>query len=220
MKNVVLLIALFITIHSAFSQDIEIEYIESFDKIENCQEISFRETINSFGNLMTCQEALDYVYSGDTTRLYCVHMIFNMETEKVIDISKELTLPRKYFYIEYKDYYVIANSSYLCQNENELSQVFLNLHVISRDLELMSSTVVYSGNEYDEELQGLINPASGKIFITGFKKGMGKYAKLLEVNQESLKFEVIVERFNIEVGSENWKRELEELGWYGSFMVE
>jgi len=214
----ILLIAFLVANHLSFSQVFKAEYIKSFNKIENSQLISFRKIINSKGKLMTEQEALDYVYKGDTSRLYCIYKIFNMETEKIISISKELTLPRKYFLIEFNNYYLIANSTFICQDVNELSQVSLILHVINKNFESTDSLEVYKGNEFDDALLGMINPVNGKVFITGFKKEIGRYAKLLEVNPESLKFEVIKEKNNVEFSSENWEREIENLGWYEEFI--
>ncbi len=212
------MIAFIIANHLSFSQVFEKEYIRSFNKIENGQKIDFLKLINSQGKLMTKQEALDYAYKGDTSRLYCIHKIFNMETEKVSGKSKELTLPRKYFFIEFDNYYLIANSSYLCQNENNLAQISLFLHVINKDLELKNSLEVYKGNEYDYGLAGMINTKNCKVFITGFEKEIGRYAKLLEINPKSLKFEVIKEKNNAEINSENWEREIEKLGWYEEFL--
>lgn len=214
----ILLITFIIVNYLSFSQVFKTEYIKSFNKIENSQEISFRKIVNSQGKLMTSQEALDYVYKGDTSRLYCIHKIFNMETEKVSGISKELTLPKKYFLIEFNNYYLIANSSFLCQDVNKLSQVSLILHVINKNYESTDSLEVYKGNEYDDELLGMINPVNGKVFITGFEKEIGRYAKLLEINQESLKFEEIKEKNNAGISFENLKKELEKLGWYEEFL--
>jgi hypothetical protein len=97
MKSFILLIVFITANHLCCSQLINMAYIKSFNKIENTQNIDFQRNINSQGKLMTKQEALDYVYSGDTSRLYCIQEIFNMETEKVVGISRVLFLPRKYF---------------------------------------------------------------------------------------------------------------------------
>ena len=92
------------------------------------------------------------------------------------------------------------------------------LHVIGKDLELKSSLEVYRGTEYDFNLTGMINTANGRIFLTSFEKKSGSDAKLLEMNQESLRYEVIKEKKPVEMHSDNWKRELEKLGWYEDFL--
>ncbi|HPS05531.1 MAG TPA: hypothetical protein PLE97_09305, partial [Tenuifilaceae bacterium] len=180
--------------------------------------IDFQWLYYNKGKPMTVQEALDYVYNGDTSRLHCIYEIFNMETEKVIGTARELFLPKKYFLVELDSCYLVANSSFLCENEYGLMEVSLILHVIGKDLELKSSLEVYRGNEYDDYLMGMINTANGRIFLTSFEKKSGSDAKLLKMNQESLRYEVIKEKKPVEMHSDNWKRELEKLGWYEDFL--
>ena len=218
MRNRVLLVALMIATHLGYSQEYSLDYIQSFDRIGSGQEISFRWLNHNRGKPMTVQEALDYVYNGDTSRLHCIYEIFNMETEKVIGTARELFLPKKYFLVELDSCYLVANSSFLCENEYGLMEVSLILHVIGKDLELKSSLEVYRGNEYDDYLMGMINTANGRIFLTSFEKKSGSDAKLLEMNQESLRYEVIKEKKPVEMHSDNWKRELEKLGWYEDFL--
>ncbi len=218
MKSI-LLLNLFLTInYLSFSQDVKREYIESFNRVDTSVLIDFLETINSQGKLMTKQEALDYVYHGDSSRLYCIHEILNMETEKRSGITREFKLPRKYFFIELKNCYLIASSSYLCKDLNKLAQVSLVLEVISKNLILKDTLEIYRGNEYNYEFAGMINPINGKVFITGFNKIVKRYARLLELNQDELRFKIIREKNNADISSENWKSEVEKLGWYDEFM--
>ena len=218
MRNRVMMVALMIATHLGYSQEYSMDYIQSFDRIGSGQEIDFQWLYYNRGKPMTVQEALDYVYNGDTSRLHCIYEIFNMETEKVIGTARELFLPKKYFLVELDSCYLVANSSFLCENEYGLMEVSLILHVIGKDLELKSSLEVYRGNEYDDYLMGMINTANGRIFLTSFEKKSGSDAKLLEMNQESLRYEVIKEKKPVEMHSDNWKRELEKLGWYEDFL--
>ena len=218
MRNRVMMVALMIATHLGYSQEYTLDYIQSFDRIGSGQEIDFQWLYYNRGKPMTVQEALDYVYNGDTSRLHCIYEIFNMETEKVIGTARELFLPKKYFLVELDSCYLVANSSFLCENEYGLMEVSLILHVIGKDLELKSSLEVYRGNEYDDYLMGMINTANGRIFLTSFEKKSGSDAKLLEMNQESLRYEVIREKKPVEMHSDNWKRELEKLGWYEDFL--
>ena len=213
-----MMVALMIATHLGYSQEYTLDYIQSFDRIGSGQEIDFQWLYYNRGKPMTVQEALDYVYNGDTSRLHCIYEIFNMETEKVIGTARELFLPKKYFLVELDSCYLVANSSFLCENEYGLMEVSLILHVIGKDLELKSSLEVYRGNEYDDYLMGMINTANGRIFLTSFEKKSGSDAKLLEMNQESLRYEVIKEKKPVEMHSDNWKRELEKLGWYEDFL--
>ncbi len=213
-----MMVALMIATHLGYSQEYSMDYIQSFDRIGSGQEIDFQWLYYNKGKPMTVQEALDYVYNGDTSRLHCIYEIFNMETEKVIGTARELFLPKKYFLVELDSCYLVANSSFLCENEYGLMEVSLILHVIGKDLELKSSLEVYRGNEYDDYLMGMINTANGRIFLTSFEKKSGSDAKLLKMNQESLRYEVIKEKKPVEMHSDNWKRELEKLGWYEDFL--
>ena len=97
MRNRVMMVALMIATHLGYSQEYTLDYIQSFDRIGSGQEIDFQWLYYNRGKPMTVQEALDYVYNGDTSRLYCIYKVFNMETEKVISTYRELTLPEKYF---------------------------------------------------------------------------------------------------------------------------
>ena len=213
-----MMVALMIATHLGYSQEYTLDYIQSFDRIGSGQEIDFQWLYYNRGKPMTVQEALDYVYNGDTSRLHCIYEVFNMETEKVIGTARELFLPKKYFLVELDSCYLVANSSFLCENEYGLMEVSLILHVIGKDLELKSSLEVYRGTEYDFNLTGMINTANGRIFLTSFEKKSGSDAKLLEMNQESLRYEVIKEKKPVEMHSDNWKRELEKLGWYEDFL--
>ena len=213
-----MMVALMIATHLGYSQEYSMDYIQFFDRIGSGQEIDFQWLYYNRGKPMTVQEALDYVYNGDTSRLHCIYEIFNMETEKVIGTARELFLPKKYFLVELDSCYLVANSSFLCENEYGLMEVSLILHVIGKDLELKSSLEVYRGTEYDFNLTGMINTANGRIFLTSFEKKSGSDANLLEMNQESLRYEVIKEKKPVEMHSDNWKRELEKLGWYEDFL--
>ena len=218
MRNRVMMVALMIATHLGYSQEYSMDYIQFFDRIGSGQEIDFQWLYYNRGKPMTVQEALDYVYNGDTSRLHCIYEIFNMETEKVTGTARELFLPKKYFLVELDSCYLVASSSVLCENKYGLMEESIILHVIGKDLELKSSLEVYRGTEYDFNLTGMINTANGRIFLTSFEKKSGSDAKLLEMNQESLRYEVIKEKKPVEMHSDNWKRELEKLGWYEDFL--
>ena len=215
-----MMVALMIATHLGYSQEYSLDYIQSFDRIGSGQEINFQWLISDIyrGKPMTVQEALDYVYNGDTLRLHCIYEIFNMETEKVTGTVRELFLPKKYFLVELDSCYLVASSSFLCENKYGLIEESLILHVIGKDLELKSSLEVCRDNGYYSDLTGMINTTNGRIFLTSFEKKSGSDAKLLKMNQESLRYEVIKEKKPVEMHSDNWKRELEKLGWYEYFL--
>jgi hypothetical protein len=216
MKKVMLIIVFITSYYICKSQVVKMEYLKSYSKVENNQEISFLRLINTKGKLMTVQEALEYVYHGDSSKLYCYEIVFDMEKEKVISKTRKLFLPEKYFLIEFSNFYLIANCAYSCP-EDDIFQVYLILHIINKkDLKIMDSLKVYEGNEYNDELAGMINPANGKIFINGYNNHV-RYAKLIGINRESLRFEVIKEKNNVQFSSENWVQEVKNIGWYDDF---
>lgn len=217
MKYILFLIVTMASYFNCYSQIYEKEYVDSFNKNSGQEIISFGKLIN-MGEKMTVHEALEYVYKGDTSKLYCVQKIFNMETEKVSGVSRELFLPNKCLQIDLNNCILIANTSFDCQDVNKLSKVELILSLIDKDYRLTDTLIVYEGNDYDYDFSGLINTINGKIFITGFEKTIGRYAKLYAINQESLEFEIIKEKNNAEINSENWEKEIEKLGWKEDFM--
>lgn len=81
---------------------------------------------------------------------------------------------------------------------------------------LVDKMIVYSGNDYD--LSGMINTSNGNVFLTGVENRNQRYAKIFKVNSENLKFELTKEKRNYNFSTENWKRELEKLGWFDQFV--
>jgi hypothetical protein len=200
-----------------YSQTFKKEFIDSFRKSKKEELISFGRLIN-WDNQMTKQEALDYVYNGDTSRLYCIQKIFNMETEKTEGVSRDIYLPNKSLRIDGENYILIATTSFECQNINEMVKVKLTLSLIDNNYNLKDTMLVYEGNDYDYKISGLLNTSNGKAFITGYEKETGRYAKLIKINLEILKFEVVREKIHADISSENWEKELEKLGWYEEFI--
>jgi len=214
-RNVLFIFSL-VFCHIMYAQEYNPEYINSFKEIEEYNIVDFGKVIQ-LGDNMTKKEALNYVYNGDTARLYCIQEIFNMETEKTEGTIRELFLPKKCMRIDMENYYLIANTSYRCQDINELTRVLLTIYIIGKDYLLKDSIIAYIGHEYDYELTGLINLKNANVFLTGIENKTERYAKIFRINQNSLKFEIVREKHNAELNSENWKKELEKLDWLGEF---
>lgn len=217
MKTIILIVNLFLS-YTAYCQIYNKDYINSFKENNSKNYLNFG-TIIQQGVKMTKNEALDYVYNGDTNKLYCVSKIFNMETEKIETISRELILPKKNLRINFKDFYILANTSFDCNDKNLLIKVFLTLSIIGKDFKLKDKLIVYIGNEYDYTLTGLLNPNTGKVFLIGDIQNIGsKQAYIYGINNETLKFELIKEDNNIIGATDNLVKLLEFLGWEETFM--
>lgn len=112
---------------ACYSQVIEKNYLDSYKKSEKEELVNFNRLVNT-GKKMTKEEALYYVYEGDTSRLYCVQKKFNMETEKVEGFTRELFLPNKCLRIDKKDYTIIAITIFECQDIEKILTIKLMLY--------------------------------------------------------------------------------------------
>jgi hypothetical protein len=138
-------------------------YLNSFKETSKQRLGNFRVLLNA-GENMTKEQALQFVYENDSTRLYCHFQEFNMETEKRGAFTTELYLPQKCVKLTTSKFILIGYSTFRCEDPNKLLKLFLTLKIVdSRSLKITDSLVVYRGNEYDWEMTGLINPQKNKI---------------------------------------------------------
>ena len=219
MKYLTLFLGCIAILQISYSQTLSyVEYVNSF-KENQAKKILDAGDIVQINNRMTKDEALAFVYKGDTTKLYCNQKIFNMETEKVKGISRELYLPDKCMRIDMGTYILIANNSYKCQNPNELLLIFLTLTIVNKDYQPIDSLSIYKGSDYGPDITGLINPNNGKVFIFGKIKNIsGRQAIIYKINPESFKFETLIENDNFNGSIDHLNKTLDMLGWSEIFM--
>jgi hypothetical protein len=195
------------------------KYLDSFKESSKEQLSHFRSLLNN-GKNMTKEQAAEFVYQNDTSRLYCHFQEFNMETEERGAFTRELYLPQKCLKLTTTNFILIGYSSFECSDPQKLSKVLLTIKLInSKSLNVTDSLVVYSGNEYDWEITGLINPQNYKIFTV---KEMGKRtsianAIIYRVN-DALQFEIAKQQDNIENMSDDLEKDIELLGWKEAFL--
>ena len=219
MKRILILFYSTLTIGCGYAQNPNfIKYINSYKKEKPDKILNFAKVVQ-INRQMTKEDALEFVYNGDTAKLYCKQKIFNMETEKVEGIAKDLYLPSKCLRINMGNYFLIAYSSYLCQNPNELLKIVLNLSIVDRNFKIRDNMLVYKGSDYESEIAGLLNPNTGKIFLLGDIQNIeSKQAYIYKINIETLKFELIKEENNITGTNDNLTKLLDLLEWNETFM--
>lgn len=212
---------LFLSFFSCFraAQDASYtDFVKSFKeegskKSVNFGEIAFRNSLP-----MTKQEALQFVYDGDSSKLYCKQEIFNMETEKTSGISTELYLPSKCLKISTNDYILIGYSEYSCQDPNELLKIILRLSIVSNTYQVTDNLIAYQGSDYDFDRMGLISPTTGNILLVNVNQKNGKTdAFIYQVNTKTLKFEVVRESLGVVGSTDNLLKLSERLGWESLF---
>lgn len=206
MKLSLSILSIIILTNSGCTQPTEFKkFVDSFKKERTDQILDFGRIVQT-SNPMTKREALLYVYQGDTIKLYCNHKIFSMETEKVEGISRELFLPSKCLRLDLGGYYLVAYTSYDCQDPDKLPTFLLNMRIIDKNYKIRDSLIVYKEVE-DWEISGLINPGNGKIFIRTEQQAL-----IYRVNS-NLKFEIEKERSNIKSTTDYLEKDLEMLNW-------
>jgi len=188
-KYLILFFLLFSTCES-YPQDPEYtKYIQSFKATSADEIYDFGRTVQT-SNAMSTEEAVRYVYHGDTSKLHCSQRIINMETEKDEGISRELYLPDKCMKIDQGSYLLIAYTSYQCRAVNETVKIKLILKTMTKNYLAVDSLVVYEGDDYDHEITGLLNPKAGKLVLAGHPDGVDEPQAILYSIDNNMKFKI------------------------------
>ena len=219
MKQIQVFLIIILIANIGFAQNSNyVKYVNSF-KVEKTNTILKLGKIVQISNQMTKEEALAFVYNGDSSKLYCHQKIFNMETEKVEGISTDLYLPNKCMQLDMGNYFLIAYTSYQCKNPDEMLKVLLTLSIINKEYKSMNDLLVYKRNENESEITGLLNPLNGKIFVIGnIMNESTKQAIIYKINAVSLKFEPIKANDNVIIDTDDLYQILDMLGWKEIFM--
>lgn len=195
------------------------QYLDSFEEMSKQKIGNFGSLLNGGKNMLE-EQAIKYVYQNDTSKLYCHFEEFNMETEEHGPITREMYLPQKCLKVTTSKFIMIGYSSFECSDPKKLLKMFLTLKIIdSKNLNVTDSLVVFSGNEYDWEMTGLINPQNSKIFILktmGTRTGQ-KQCLIYRIN-DALKFEIQKQQNNIENMTDDLEKDIQLLGWEEAFL--
>jgi hypothetical protein len=217
-KTLIILLMIFSLCNILAQSPSYVNYINSF-KEDTSSKILFFKKIVDRKNRMTKEEALDFVYNGDTSRLYCYQASFNMETEKVEGSSRDLYLPDKCLKINMPEYTLIGYSSYKCKNPNQPLKFFLNLIIVNKKYQLTDSLIVLESTDFDSDISGLLNPKTEKLFLVGYLKNRPeRQAIIYKINSSNLKFEIIKELNEVSDYPDDLMKTLEILGWKELFM--
>jgi hypothetical protein len=193
-------------------------FVNSFTEIDEDKVAKFSVIVQT-KNPMTMSEASLYVYHNDTSRLYCIQKIINMETEKVIRINRELYLPDKSLLLKGNGFTLIGYSSYECQNPNALFKNFLTLKTLTSDNREADTLLAYIGTETDFILTGMINPRQNKIFILGHINDPQRSDAVLYEIDSNARFKKIDEKLNIKL-TDNFFKAADACGWGNFFRNE
>lgn len=196
-----------------------VKFINSFPVIRSKSVMQFGLMVQN-GPKMTKQESISFVYLNDSMKLYCNQKVINMETEKVVGISTELYFPQKCFQIKTSKFTVIGFSSYDCQDPNKLLKQFLTLNIIDAlTYKVTDSLIVYKGNDYGWDINGLINTQTNMIFLIEKlgKRTSNARAIVYKIN-DGLKFEIENQQGNVKGMNDNLDKDLELLGWKNAFL--
>jgi hypothetical protein len=234
MKNFIIILSMFIlnvgcAQTTKKNQDAKfIDFINSFyeeksDEILDLEEIKYNMKRRT---PMTKDEALSFVYNTeDTTALYCVQEIFNMETEEILGEHTSLYLPDKYFRIEKENYFLLCYSYYECNGRYGQITSFIHCSIVDKNYNITDKLLVVNCDYTDEcNIRSLLNPTNSKIFLlhtfaTWDKQHETHKAYMYEVDNSTLKFRLIKEddvKKGVDTG--NLRSVLNGLSWQDVFL--
>jgi hypothetical protein len=196
------------------------KYIDSYEETSKQKLLNFRVLMNK-GKEMTEQEALHFVYANDSSKLFCILNNVNLETEKVEGTSRELYMPKRCLKLTSSDLIIIGYASFECLDSGKPVKGLLTLLIIEPKKFVVTDTLsVYIGNEFDWEMNGIINPENNNVFILKVlnQKNAKKDAFIYSIDSKTLKFKVKLYKEGVEKMTDNLEKDLELLGWQAQFL--
>lgn len=137
-------------------------YINSFPLIK--RDIIQTSQIISEGKEMSKDEALKFIYNGDTNKLYCIEEEYDMITEKVQNRYVVEKIPEKCGKIVLDSIILVFYTTYNCQEPRSLYWQNLYLSIYDQDFRLKENFLIHRESEYDVEVSGLLNIKTRKFF--------------------------------------------------------
>ena len=194
-----------------WSQKPEREYVLSYP-YEIKDSILISQRLIQSKNPMTKEEALAFVYNHDSSMLICTGEYYDMYAEKVTGKWEEERLPKKCIGLKNDSFYLIAFTSYECQDSKARKWEYLNLALYDRSFNLKDTFVAYKGDEYDYEISSIINVNTQKILLYTYNNiNESKEFSIIKVNLQNLKFQNI-KTVSAEISSDNLKKAVSQLG--------
>jgi hypothetical protein len=194
------------------------KYINSFPQEVSKTILEFSQIVY-FDNPMTKEESLKYVYNGDSSRLYCIQKKINQETELNEGFTKELYLPSKCMRIKTDNYIIVANSSYTCNDPNDLVRIQLILSIFDLNYNKTDQLVALQESDNDVEISGILNNVNQKLFVLIFPSNtLSQSATIYEIDGHTLKFTPVRKSIEYNQNTEDLMKVLDSLGWKEFFL--
>jgi hypothetical protein len=167
---------------------------------------------------MNLSEALEFVYSGDSTQLTCITQTYNQMTEKKGPLISEIRLPSKCMLLKMDGYYLLAYSSYDCHNPQKPQTALLTLVTVTHNFKKIDKLVVHRYVNEDSEQTGMLNPKNGIVFTIGYLSNNKSIdAVLYQINNSTFKFDKLKESSEIKGGYYDLPKVLNKLNWQTFF---
>ena len=193
------------------------KHVQSFLPGSKSSHIKFSDVIQKV-NPMTEDEAIRFVYGGDTSKLTCITEIYNTMTEKKVGETKEILLPDKCVSFDMGEFYLIGYSSYECQPKAPIVKL-LTLSTINKKYRMIDQLVVYKERNDMQEIIGLFNSHTNTIFLIGFIKNQSNIqSSLFTIDRSTLRFKLLKEVDNVKGDYRNLENTLNNLGWRDEFI--
>lgn len=166
---------------------------------------------------MTEAEALEYVFDGDTSKLYVTHVVWDGETEEEIERYKKKEMPCKYFFKKYDTGFLVGYTTYNNGESEENIYSCGHLCIYDKNYEKKSSLCVFILDEFEDYIQALFNPQTNKIYMCDITSK--PISTMYKVNMETYQFEKIKE-YKWAGDYVTFEEQLEYLKWDSDFVKE
>jgi len=217
MRKLIILISLYLFIINSrvYSQNNIERYVNSFPII-NTEVVQTSELL--FQGINASQsEALNYIYNGDTSRLYCIEEEYDMITEKVINKYKIEVFPKKCARVNLDSLILVFYTTNECQNPRSLDWLNLYLAIYSMKYELLKTILIHRESEYDTKMSSLINIKTMKVFQYNYNIDLkNKEFELFELTNKE-PYLVTKEKQSGNFSIDNLNKIIQKLGWLEKF---
>lgn len=191
-------------------------FINSFISF-NKDVISMNELLVIKKNPMTIFEALTYVYNGDSTRLTCHGVYFDMENEKIKGHYSENAISYKLGKIEIGATSFVVYTTMECQDEESLWWTNIELAIYNNSVKKDSYTL-YRENEYEAERKAILNNNKKIIFVMFPNNNKKVEYKLLQLS-ENKPYLIELKSSEQNIPTDNLLKIIDILGWKEDFGI-
>lgn len=211
-----LILTLIIALNCTQNEDKFHRFIRSFPSTQD--ELIYFPKISQLTNPMTKSESIDFVYSGDSSRIFCTERIFNLETEKDEGEITSKRFPNKCFSKDFSEYSLFSYSYFTCKSKFDLVDISVVLVTLDNDLKPIDTLTAYNGNDYFERVTGVMNVGTEKIFLLASVDEKSPFtASIISVDPKSKKFVTLKHLDNVKVDTDDYLKLMEKMDWIQLF---